>query len=209
MVLEGILNLEQPPKDVGTGGLGTGGLTQVYVITNDPTNPELAFSAGIVVSEKTNKETKYTNFPVEDGSFITDHVQNEPRIFELQINKSVDEDGSTEKLYERILSLQNQYLNLWIISPLYSLRDMRIITTSVTQDADTGRNLFVNLTLKEVRIVSSVVSSLDASTLTKKNKTKASSVQNQAKNTTPELGGTPIKNESWAISLARSIGVIQ
>lgn len=128
------------------------------------------------VTETHTDESEVTEFPVEEGSDISDHVRKKPTVITiegmisntpilflatLQAKSPIDGDltpvrDRVEAANSKLQELQDAGVFVDVITSLKTYSNMVIIGKSVYRDAANGNVLRVTLTLKEIKIASAL-----------------------------------------------------
>ncbi len=148
----------------------------------------------LILNESHNFTGTVTRFKVEDGSAISDHIQNEPKgggLSGLITNFSLSEgEVSTNRAQDAFDKLEELHDNKELVDVVTILKvyeDVFISNISVNRDEETGEALFADISFTEVRIVQLEEVEITASVKLKDTKTtenkQSSKKQNKGKQT--------------------------
>ena len=129
----------------------------------------------VTISEQEKMRAKLTDYPVEDGATMSDHVIIAPREVTVQVGQGVDEAETDprDKLDElRKLMEKREPMELYTGKSFY--KSMIITAISTTTDAKTETVLIASVTLREVVIASTQAAAVPVIRQKQPKKTRAS-----------------------------------
>lgn len=110
-----------------------------------------------VFNQETHSRTNtITRYPVEEGSDITDHIQDLPPVLNISCLIEAEEDGSN--IFEKFKELEDLASSKEVISVVSGLKvynDMVITNLSIPRTSKNGGSLTFSASLEQIRIVSS------------------------------------------------------
>lgn len=111
----------------------------------------------VTISENHTFNARATNFPVETGGDVTDHIINDPDILNLSgivsdtplnifsfFTRSID-------AFNRLLDIHNKRQPVTVVTGLKVYQNMVMITMDVPRTIQTGQSLTFNLTFQNIR----------------------------------------------------------
>ena len=135
------------------------------------------------LSESHARESVVTEFPVERGASISDHVRTGPSTVTINgivgaepIGSSIGQPESVDRVqraYEEILRMQDAGQVTTVYTSLKTYSDMVIRSTVVPRDAANGRILNMTITMKQIRTSTSTEVDLPTPALPRAQSTKA------------------------------------
>lgn len=138
--------IDKRPPEIGGG---EGGVRAIVLDLSESENHQL--------------ESRVTQYPVEDGSPMTDHIQNVPDMLVLQgfvTNSPVQEliesgprNGQTA--FEALEEIHQTREPVRVFTTLKEYSSMALVSLNVPKSADTGDALRFSATFRKIRIVSS------------------------------------------------------
>jgi len=108
-------------------------------------------------------KSSITNFPLEDGSFTSDHTIKLPNTF--SVSMIVDEDGSAIDVYEKLLQMRENRELLQIQTNLKLDKDYMIKSIDVIEEVSTGLMTMFSVVFKQVKFSKSKQTKIERSTL--------------------------------------------
>lgn len=116
----------------------------------------------VTLREVHSYNSRVTNYPIEEGSILSDHIINEPTIVVLEgivtdtplailtfFNRSVD-------AFNRLVEIHQKRQIISVITGLKKYQRMVITSLDVPRDLRTGQSLSFNIELKEVILDTSI-----------------------------------------------------
>lgn len=151
-------------------------------------NPHIPKTLGSLVvtaweTESHNRSNTITDYPVETGVEISDHIQNLP--IELSVKGIIEAVEMGDNILDAFTTLENIMINKQLITVVTGLKvydNMGILSFSVDRNALNGGSLSFNAELKQVFAVSSQSISIPNNILSDNNK-QADANQNIGKTT--------------------------
>lgn len=138
------------------------------------------------IQEGHRKAANVTNYPIENGSFIADHVIQRPDVISIQglVSKSVLGTSALSNsrildTYEILTFLKELGLPITIVTGLKVYEDMVITNLDVNRTARNGQSLPFSLTAQKITIVQSQTAQIPKSQLTGDTATQQQSQQEQ------------------------------
>jgi hypothetical protein len=184
-----------PPKSIGTAEL------DICVID-------------CVLTEHYSFGNSVTEIPIEDGSVVSDHVRENSD--EIQIKAFI---GNTEFValppdlsalpdtapgdpmerirdaYQRLLRLKRERQPVDVVLGLDTFHNMVITTFDIDREAATGKNLPFDMTFKNIKIVKSEKTAINASTAPAGDQTASTANMGPAATTKVEEGSSKSREE--------------
>lgn len=122
-----------------------------------------------LISEDHKYSSKVTDYPVEDGTIISDHIVNEPvklmiqgivsdtpiNIF-AQFNRSID-------AFNELVRIHNERLVVTVVSGIKTYQNMAITSLDVPRNLKTGQSLTFNIELQQIKFERNVNVDLEES----------------------------------------------
>jgi hypothetical protein len=116
----------------------------------------------VTITEQHRYNSRVTNYPVEDGTIVSDHIINEPDTLTLQAlvtdtplsilslpNRSVD-------VFNRLIEIQQKRELITVITGLKIYDSMAITSLDVPRNLTTGQSLTFTIELQKVTLDTSV-----------------------------------------------------
>ena len=114
----------------------------------------------LILTESHNFNNNVTTHPVEDGSFVDDHVQNQLEngsITGLFTNFSIYDFGTfsnkAQDAFDKLVELWEAKELVRIVSVLRVYESVAIVSMPIARDEDTGEGLVVQINFKQMRVV--------------------------------------------------------
>jgi len=117
----------------------------------------------VTMRENHNYSSRVTNYPIEDGSTLSDHIINEPTTLNLEgivtdsplaifptFNRSV-------KAFNQLVDLHRKRVVIKVVSGIKVYEKMVITSLDVPREVLTGQSLRFNIQLQEVILDSTVL----------------------------------------------------
>lgn len=111
----------------------------------------------VTISENHTFNSRATNFPVETGGDVTDHIINDPDILTLSglvsdtplnifsfFTRSID-------AFNRLVDLHERRVPVTVVTGLKVYQNMVMTTLDVPRNINTGQSLTFNITLQNIR----------------------------------------------------------
>lgn len=152
----------------------------------------------VVIQENTNDTTTITKQPVQQGASIADHAYQEPTVLSMSIYFSdnsienfissslfsdpiglLNNNSGLAKTYGDLLTLQNSFTPMNIVTPKRLYKSMLISTLAQTTDKNTENVLKIDISFQQVIIVSTSTVQVPRSAL--KNAASNGAIQNAGK----------------------------
>lgn len=121
----------------------------------------------VTIREEHRFSSRVTNYPIEDGTIISDHIINEPDVLVLvglvsdtplsifaPFNRSID-------AFNRLITLHQSRQPLTVVTGLKVYQNMAITVLDVPRDVKTGQSLTFTIELQRLVIDTSVRLQLD------------------------------------------------
>lgn len=115
-----------------------------------------------VISEDHNYNSRVTNYPIEDGTFVSDHIINEPERLEIEgivsdtpinifsfFNRSIDS-------FNRLVRINQTKQVITVVTGIKVYTDMVITSLIVPRTFQSGQSLRFNIQLQKLKLDSSV-----------------------------------------------------
>lgn len=138
------------------------------------------------IQEGHRKVANVTNYPIEDGSFIADHVIQRPDVVNIQglVSKSIlgSSAASNSRIldtYETLVFLKELGLPITVVTGLKVYEDMVITNLDINRTARNGQSLPFRMTVQKITIVQSQTAQIPKSQLTGDTATQQQSQQEQ------------------------------
>lgn len=116
----------------------------------------------VTITEQHRYNSRVTNYPVEDGTIVSDHIINEPDTLTLQAlvsdsplnilalpNRSVD-------VFNRLVDIQQRRELVTVVTGLKIYDSMAITSLDVPRNLETGQSLTFTIELQKVTLDTSV-----------------------------------------------------
>jgi len=133
-------------------------MADARIFFSNPDNPKTLGS--IVVSawesETHSRSNNITTYPVEEGSDISDHIQNEP--IELSVSGIIETVERGGNIIDAFIALEEIMISKQLITVVTGLKvyeNMAITGIEIPRTSLNGGSLAFSASLREVRIVSS------------------------------------------------------
>lgn len=114
----------------------------------------------LILSENHSFGSTVTQFKIEDGSNISDHLQKETRsgsITGLITNFSITDglilSNKAQDVYEKLKELHNKQELVSIVSVMEVYNNVAVTSVTVPRDSATGEAIEVGLSFQEVQVV--------------------------------------------------------
>lgn len=172
--------------------------------------PEIGMvKLSLAESEQHQFSSRVTQFPVEDGSAMSDHIQNEPDKLTLQgfvTNSPISTldtsgPGTGENAFEALERIHRTREPVKVFTTLKEYTDMAMSEFSVPKNSQTGETLRFSASFVKIKKVSSEV--VQVANLKTGSKDAASPKKDVGKQNTKEPDAT---KKSWLASLATAVG---
>ena len=170
--------------------------------------PEIGLvKLSLSVQEQHQFGSKVTQFPVEDGSVMSDHIQNEPDKLTLQgfvtdspiSTLDTSGPGNGETAFEALERIHRTREPVRVFTTLKEYQDMAMERFSVPKNSQTGETLRFTASFVKIRKVSSLT--VQVADIKAGDKDGASNTKNAGKQNTSEPNA---RKRSWLASLAGS-----
>lgn len=153
----------------------------------------------VMIDAQHTFESRVTEYPVETGTNITDHVSHSNPTFSVRamFSKATEpflaneKDGgvvSQEDAYKILTSLRTDRTAITLRTPLDSFSDLIITNLTFPKSIDEGRSLYVDISFQQIRKISTATTTVDVTV--KKSVNKAVAKGNKVKDSC-----TPKTNE--------------
>lgn len=124
-------------------------------------NPNIPKTFGSLIvnaweSETHDRSNSVTNYPVEDGSEISDHIQSNP--VELSVSgivEAIDTGTNIIDAYFTLKQIMAEKQVITVVTGLEVYENMCVLSSNVTRNALNGGSLSFTATLKQLSFVSS------------------------------------------------------
>ena len=153
-----------------------------------------------VTTETHGAEVEITDFPIETGSSITDHVRRKPLTLSMTVVLSDITDsgpvpGRSVDLCNQLYLMQSDAKVLSVYTPAKTYDSMLIQSIGVPRDNKSGCGLTLNVALKQVSLVQN--------RQTKKVNSRTARAQPKAKagKTNPVSGPAPTQGQARSVSV--------
>lgn len=103
----------------------------------------------VVNDESPSFSNEITDYPVEDGTVISDHINNKP--VELSLDIIITGDDAVEK-YERLREIRDNRELISVIGALEVYTNMAIQDLSLTKNKDNIEGFSASINLKQLQI---------------------------------------------------------
>lgn len=115
-----------------------------------------------VLSEEHNFRARVTNYPIENGTFVSDHVIKDP--FTLTISGIVSDTPlniftlgfRSDAAFQRLIDIYERRERISVVTGIRTYVDMIITSLNVPRDLSTGQSLTFNIELQKVILDTSV-----------------------------------------------------
>lgn len=178
--------------------------------------------SGIVVdatlSETHENECEVTNYPVETGAAISDHVQLKPKIYTMEgiisdtpisflilenavsvvntFNATFLNKQRSTQVYDSLVLLQASRQPFTVISSLKRYPNMIMKSFTVDRDSDSANEIHFKMTLQQVLLVTSQTSSAQGQNLGQRVQKTAQVTQQQTQQPTTTNVENPTGNDN-------------
>lgn len=102
-------------------------------------------------SEAPTFSNEITENPVEDGTVITDHINNNPNTLELNVVITGEYEGSPQEKYERLLEIRNEREIISVIGALQVYENMAISEINLEKSADNAKGYSGTISFQQVK----------------------------------------------------------
>lgn len=114
----------------------------------------------LIMSEDHNFESEVTSHPVEDGSVISDHIQNRLEngtvtgiISNFSINTLGLASNRAQDAFEALVALWKEKTLVTIVTVLRVYEDVAITSAPVARDSDSGESITIQVSFRKVNTV--------------------------------------------------------
>lgn len=124
----------------------------------------------LLLTEQHNFDAAITDHPIEDGSEISDHIQNSleyGNLTALITNFSISRSGiltnEAQDVFDSLVELweAKTIMDIWTVMKVYE--DVAISSMPIARDADTGEAIIIQVSFKKVKFVTLQEISLELS----------------------------------------------
>lgn len=169
------------------------------------------------VKEDHNKENEVTDYALEDGSFVTDHVRSLPDTLTIEGEVSdtpvelfgglagISSRRSIEA-HEQLVRLRNERALVSVVTGLELYSDMEITHLHAWRDQATGRRLQFVCDLKKVRKVSTKLVYIAPERVSEAQSKRAPSTTNAGRQPTNDAQGTTVRAPSVSEQMQGALG---
>lgn len=105
----------------------------------------------VVENENPTFSNEITEKPVEDGSVITDHINNNPTEITLDIIITGEYGVTSEEKYERLLEIRDNRELISVAGALQVYENMAISELSLEKNADNATGYSGSVSLKQIK----------------------------------------------------------
>ncbi|MCF8002124.1 MAG: hypothetical protein K9K76_09730 [Halanaerobiales bacterium] len=105
----------------------------------------------LVENESSTFSNEVTQKPIEDGTVISDHINNQPTTFSLDIIITGEYGGTPEEKYERLLAIRDNREIISVIGALQVYENMAISEISLQKSSDNAKGYSGSITFQQVR----------------------------------------------------------
>jgi len=102
-------------------------------------------------SEAPTFSNEITENPVEDGTVITDHINQNPDTLELNVVITGEYEGTPQEKYERLLEIRNNREIISVIGALQVYENMAISEINLEKSADNLKGYSGTISFQQVR----------------------------------------------------------
>lgn len=102
-------------------------------------------------SEAPSFSNQITENPVEDGTVITDHINQNPLTLELNVIITGEYEGSPQEKYERLLEIRNNREIISVIGALQVYENMAISEINLEKSAENAKGYSGTISFQQVR----------------------------------------------------------
>lgn len=127
------------------------------------------------ISESHERRTSSTDYPIENGATISDHIRVEPDEIIIEGLMCPKGTSSVEYVYDQLSNLVEKKELVSVVTGLKVYINMQIQSLSVNREAGSGGSLPFSMSLKELKIVKSQTAAIPSASLA-----GSSSTQRQA-----------------------------
>ena len=120
-----------------------------------------AITFDLILNESHNFSNTVTQYNIENGSNISDHIQNEPitgQVSGLITNFNINLVGffvnNAQAAFEKLEELYKKQELVTIVTVLKVYQNVAITNITINRDKDTGEALFADFSFQEINIVS-------------------------------------------------------
>jgi hypothetical protein len=119
------------------------------------------FTADVTIEEQHNDSAGITDHPVERGAAVSDHAYRNPAQLTVVVGWSNSSQAAgrdptyVQRVYEKILALQNTYEPFSVVTGKRVYRNMLIQALATTTGRETENVLILTVTMREIIIVAS------------------------------------------------------
>jgi len=114
----------------------------------------------LVLSENHNFNAKVTSHPIEDGSEISDHIENELEngtinglISNFSLNTAIITSNRAQDVFEALVALWKEKTTVTITTVLRVYENVVITSMPFMRDASQGDSLPISISFRKLRIV--------------------------------------------------------
>lgn len=119
-----------------------------------------SISFDLITSEDHNFRSNVTEHPVEDGSDITDHIQNQLQsgtltglISNFSINSTGLISNRAQDVFDALVSLWELRTLMTAMTMLKVYDNVAITEIPITRDTDSGESIVIQVSFKQVKVV--------------------------------------------------------
>jgi hypothetical protein len=132
----------------------------IFTIVEDDSYDE--HKLDVSLNEEYTFASQSTDTALQDGSIVSDHIINKP--FEQKVSGIISnapiEWGfgnnnltRSKEFYKNLIAIRDKKLLLTLVTGLDSFPNMTLQNIHITRDKDKGKDLFVDLSFKQLKIV--------------------------------------------------------
>lgn len=102
-------------------------------------------------NEAPSFSNEITENPLEDGTVITDHINQKPLTLELNVVITGEYEGTPQEKYERLLEIRNNREIISVIGALQVYEDMAISEINLEKSADNAKGYSGTISFQQIR----------------------------------------------------------
>ena len=109
----------------------------------------------VLVDAAENESPTFSNEisskPLEDGTVVTDHINNEPDTFTLDIVITGENGKSAQEKYERLLEIRNNREIITVVGALQVYENMAISEMSLEKNSENAKGYNGSISFQQVK----------------------------------------------------------